>query len=113
MSDSKPPIDPATEKAIQDAVSQEMARRLHTDAGGPAFPVTGTDGLFGTTYVKATGMSLRDHFAAQALSALIAAYDAANTTGDALSCIGTEHILRNVPALAYKFADAMLEARKK
>jgi hypothetical protein len=39
---------------------------------------------------------------------VIAAYLAANGNGCA-----ADHALRNVPALAFKYADAMLEARKR
>lgn len=53
------------------------------------------------------GMSLRDYFAAAALPSVIAAYLAANGNGCA-----ADHALRNAPALAFKYADAMLEARK-
>jgi hypothetical protein len=53
------------------------------------------------------GMSLRDYFAAQALPAVIETYERANGP-----CLGTDHIVRNVPAIAYKLADAMLKARE-
>ena len=66
--------------------------------GGYAFPETKFGG----------GMSLRDYFAAQALPSVIAVYVAANGNGCA-----ADHALRNVPALAYKYADAMLAERQK
>lgn len=53
------------------------------------------------------GMHLRDYFAAAALPSVITAYLAANGNGCA-----ADHALRNVPALAYKYADEMLKARK-
>lgn len=52
------------------------------------------------------GMTLRDYFAAQALPAVITAYVEANGR-----CIGTDHVLRNPPIIAYQLADAMLAAR--
>jgi len=70
-----------------------MSGMSHDD-GGSAFPVSG-------------GMSLRDWFAGQALSTVLTHYLVANGNGCA-----ADHALRNVPALAYKYADAMLEARK-
>jgi hypothetical protein len=60
--------------------------------------------------VDGGGMSLRelrDRFAAMVLPAVIDAYLAANGNGCA-----ADHALRNAPALAYKYADAMLKARE-
>lgn len=73
---------------------------------GSAFPFAHVHphGDFEPEY--ADGMTLRDYFAARVLDTVIWAYIKGN--GD---CIGTDHILRNVPSLAYKFADAMLKAR--
>lgn len=77
------------------------------DDGGPAFPIPPqTNGDH--DWNRAGGMSLRDYFAAQALPAVIAAYLAANGNGCA-----ADHALRNVPALAYKYADAMIAERAK
>jgi len=56
----------------------------------------------------AEGMTLRDYFAGQALPSVMAVYIAANGNGCA-----ADHALRNVPALAYKYADAMLAEREK
>ena len=63
--------------------------------GGPAFP-----GTHGNDY---RGMSLRDYFAGQALTALWSApvEVTGKRSGDDLA------------ALTYKIADAMLEARKR
>jgi hypothetical protein len=66
-----------------------------------AFPVADI-GVHGTY-----GMSLRDYFAAQALPAMIAAYVEANGR-----CIGTDHLYSNIPAHAYRMADAMMKSRK-
>lgn len=65
------------------------------DDGGPAFP---TDGRIqhGTPY---DGMSLRDHFAGQAL---------AESTRD----IWANHKYEDVAKRAYAIADAMIAARK-
>ena len=70
--------------------------------GGPAFPVPNDANLN-----DQEGMSLRDYFATAALPAVIAAYVEANGR-----CIGTDHILRNPPVIAYQIADAMLAARE-
>ena len=83
----------------------------HPD-GGAAFPATAFKpcncGLQLQVTGHATGMSLRDYFAAAALPAVIAAYIEANGR-----CIGTDHFLTNTPTLAYKFADAMLKERSR
>lgn len=69
--------------------------------GGPAFPVVGMSqiGNQPITSVFNGGMSLRDYFAAQALEGLLCAC-CAGLPGEAASN-------------AYKYADAMLEARDK
>lgn len=70
--------------------------------GGPAFPCE--ERIVNHVGVPANaGMSKREYYAAQALPAVIAAYVQGNG-----SCLGTDHILRNAPAIAFKFADAML-----
>lgn len=68
----------------------------------PAFPIHGalSDNQF-------NGMSLRDYFAAHAHPSVITAYIEANGR-----CIGTDHVLYNTAAIAYKMADAMLKARR-
>lgn len=66
--------------------------------GGPAFPQMEP----GSAYPNGTGMSLRDWFAGQAMTGLLAgAYSD--------TC---RHNLREVPDEAYKVADAMLAARE-
>lgn len=69
--------------------------RVATD-GGPAFPRIGEG--FGNPNYDTPGMSLRDWFAGQALSGLLAKY-------------GWETIATAL--IAYEFADAMLVARAK
>lgn len=64
----------------------------------PAFPVTAGQQVY------ATGMSLRDWFAGQALAGL-----ASNCTADGLSTWLPDSIARR----AYDYADAMLAAREK
>jgi hypothetical protein len=91
--------------------------------GGPAFPryepASADDRTFRWPIrnpdpeVREAGMSLRDYFAAHVLPAVLTAYEKANISPDAKGCIGTDHILRNVPVIAYKFADEMLKAREK
>ena len=72
----------------------------NTDTGGPAFPefdfVVGRKGVGNFTHA---GMTLRDYFAAKAMQALI-------DTG----CLFAD--FAEMAALTYKWADAMLEARK-
>ena len=73
------------------------------DDSGPAFPVevtrnesiTRSDGTY-WKHAPQPGMSLRDWFAGQALSARLNTYDCDSTARE-----------------AYRIADAMLEARRK
>ncbi len=58
------------------------------------------------TRLNESGMTLRDYFAAHALPSVLAHYLVANGNGCA-----ADHALRNVPVLAYKYADAMLAER--
>lgn len=75
--------------------------------GGPAFPVpVAVDHMDVLNYGEG-GMTLRDYFAAAALSAAMTEYFRGNGT-----CIGTEHAPRNCAAHAYRFADAMLQERQ-
>ena len=77
---------------------------MATPDNPPAFPVSGYD----DTHIQhsAEGMTLRDYFAAHALPSVLAHYLVANGNGCA-----ADHALRNVPVLAYKYADAMLAER--
>ncbi len=81
--------------------------------GGPAFPASipvvhsEEQGKDYPCYEEA-GMTLRDWFAGQALPQVITFYLTANGNGCA-----ADHALRNIPALAYKYADAMLAERAK
>ena len=75
--------------------------------GGSAFPVMehfGLEGGGGYTDCSSRGMSLRDWFAGQVLPGLVS-YD------PRMSDKGYEP--NNVAELAYKYADAMIEARDK
>jgi hypothetical protein len=66
--------------------------------GGPAFPLKTWDGHF-------TGMSLRDYFAAAALTGLLADSRGASVSGEALAV--------KLGEAAYLAADAMLKERSK
>ena len=74
-----------------------------TDDGGPAFPVEIGDFR---DYVShpAKGMSLRDYFAAAALTGLMM---------DAKICPGDDNPLQRYAGWAYVAADAMLAKREK
>jgi len=65
---------------------------MSDDNGGPAFPIEGHP-----------GMSLRDYFAAQALTGCLAAFAGEN--------VGLPPPHR-AAAQAYEYADAMLKARE-
>lgn len=75
--------------------AREEVMTKHND-GGPAFP---------REYVNATGMSLRDYFAAKAMQGFIAGlYANANNHG---------FTVEGTVVAAYEYADAMLAAREK
>jgi hypothetical protein len=67
------------------------------DNGGPAFPQLEPN----SAYPNATGMSLRDWFAGQALAGAIDRW---------LEVRGSDD--KEISGWAYEIADAMLEARK-
>jgi len=69
------------------------------NSGGAAFPCAGKDGM-GLHYLQ-KGMTLRDWFAGQALSGLMA------------SPADTSNALEWAPEEAYAIADAMLDARER
>ena len=72
-----------------------------TNNGGPAFPMPGMTGLpNGDIIYPYEGMSLRDYFAAKALSLRYGPRD-------------TTMPFDELSKLCYQLADAMLEARKK
>lgn len=89
---------------------------MSTQDGGPAFPSSVIDEVFVEEFGRwdkrlgpsTGGMSLRDYFAAAALPSVIAAYLAANGNGCA-----ADHAVQNAPALAYRYADAMIRERAK
>ena len=73
------------------------------DDGGPAFPhgplgdsMHGEDGLVWHQYPAMAGMSLRDWFASQAL----------------ITCTAHAQTIEDAAIGAYRFADAMIAARK-
>jgi len=72
------------------------------DNGGAAFPFSPND--HSTAHMSTNGMSLRDWFAGQALSGLLA-YPGGNPGGT------FEEIAATFAANAYVYADAMLAAR--
>ena len=75
--------------------------------GGPAFPRTGEG--FGNPLYDAPGMTLRDYFAAQALSML----NYHNILAAAVTAQETEWAIQNAAVLSYRLADAMLAERAK
>lgn len=79
--------------------------------GGPAFP-TDNEKQTGPNTWHHSGMSLRDYFAAKAMQALIA-----QNSAEICELTPEGRLIRPssvaIPPLAYKYADAMLEAREK
>jgi TfoX/Sxy family transcriptional regulator of competence genes len=87
-----------------------------TNHSGPAFPcVVAPDRLeqgahqTGHSLFQQYGMTLRDYFAAKALSSLVTInyYSEAGDSDDRFA------VMRATAREAYEFADAMLEAREK
>jgi hypothetical protein len=74
--------------------------------GGPAFPFAATDPS--NMHMQAPGMTLRDWFAGQAL-VMVATHS--KSIGALAARRGKEHG-EVVAEVAYKIADAMMEARK-
>lgn len=76
--------------------------------GGPAFPCKAPEtfhagnGNYVTRFHPASGMTLRDYFAAKTMAALIITAD-----------YYTRHEIEQLATDAYAFADKMLEARSK
>jgi hypothetical protein len=70
--------------------------------GGPAFPLSTVDALE-RTVVTCDGMTIRDYFAAKALTGILSGDHPITHELDAYAV---------VTKVAYEFADAMLEARK-
>ncbi len=77
------------------------------NTGGPAFPV---DTYLRSAFMEATGMTLRDYFAAQTLAGLITAppQTAHRYVIDGTKSASPAPIIAE---LAYELADAMLVAR--
>ena len=75
---------------------------MSTDTGGPAFPGTNA---YGSVY---DGMTLRDYFAAKAMQGMIAHEERAKQLGS--HNLGDFDV--RVAVCAYRYADAMLKARK-
>ena len=69
------------------------------DTGGPAFPKPNSAGILGIHDLAQEGMTLRDYFAAKALGG-VAHISHLYTTEDIMA------------RACYRFADAMLRARK-
>ena len=70
---------------------------MNKTTGGPAFPITQDNG----SILGGAGMTLRDHFAGLAMQGFAADGDAVWANGVA-----------GMACAAYKWADAMMEARK-
>jgi len=70
-----------------------------TNAGGPAFPSVGEG--FGNPSYSASGMTLRDYLAAQALAGMVSR-----------APVGAEFSFSDYAVQAYFFADAMLVERE-
>lgn len=70
-------------------------------AGGPAFPEPGLSGLPNGEFIHGMpGMTLRDYFAGQSITSTL------------FGAAFNDHERLERAKLAYKMADAMLEARK-
>ena len=74
----------------------------NTNTGGPAFPVT-RDSHQPAHIITASGMTLRDYFAAKAMQGLM---------GRAWGELPPEELFKTWATSAYAVADAMLKARE-
>lgn len=83
----------------------EQIKSIEAADGGPAFPTVGdfwdTDSRSYRIHAETNGMTLRDYFAAKALSGML------NDQADNWS----SSVVTKVGKRAYEFADAMLKAR--
>ena len=90
-----------------------------TNDGGPAFPLTSSTGDPRDGVYCANGMTLRDYFAAKALSSMAGKwrfFDRAQKVATDLSKANKKpeekvEVQDVVAAWSYEFADAMLKAR--
>jgi len=84
---------------------------MEKDDGGPAFGAIGV-GPAGDVYQE-QGMSLRDYFAGQALSLLLAfpEPDPTSANTDLEVGPGMDAIAKHYASVSYRYADAMLLAR--
>lgn len=96
-----------------------MSEQTKTDDGGPAFPIVEHHEVMGSRIDR--GMSLRDHFAGQAMAELIGCNKklhlvfCTETNGPEFNAWGGSPFsdAAEVAAhMAYRLADAMLAARK-
>lgn len=78
--------------------------------GGPEFPFATTDPS--NVVLQASGMSLRDWFAGQALAAMIAKSPFFDRDGEFGNPVDMVQFKADMSESAYCYADAMLEARK-
>lgn len=81
------------------------------DSGGPAFPCT--EANYTDPKWTSKGLSMRDYFAAKALSGMLASKDSEDFDSEQLRRNNYTAYCANYAESAYEFADAMLEARKK
>lgn len=89
--------------AENERIWREYCERMdRTKDGGPAFPFREQDGEGG--YQRFTGMSLRDYFAAAAITGLCASFDGPSLDDAFVSCVARR---------AFDVADAMLAARER
>jgi hypothetical protein len=84
-----------------------MAAMSERDDGGPAFPMVNELGV-----IHHPGMSLRDAYAMQALTGLHLKHDGLYSDSDRNDGV-PKLDAQWVAQAAYRYADAMLEARKK
>lgn len=87
---------------------------IEPDDGGPAFPMDWMDFQphTGEQVVRQQfpGMTLRDYFAAKAMQGIITSLGEESHRKQMLR---EGHTLRDIPAVAYEIADAMLAERAK
>lgn len=83
--------------------------------GGPAFPVPLNEGQPYNGHGPCDGMTLRDYFAAKAMSAMIThhgIYDEEQPVAAMTSATAQDYHADSVGKIAYAYADSMLRARE-
>lgn len=84
-----------------------MSANARSQEGGPAFPVPNLRNSVGQELTGASGMSLRDYFAAAALSGVVA-----KCSYEDMKKFSSDELRRMTATACYNIADEMIKARE-